>query len=101
MSSTDARRSHRYCDCHIVLGKGSCGLIQVAAGRRRTGMRMGRIGGFEACTFVGVDEVVGNRIGPWREFFFKGGRGCLFVGVYEFWLDSFLFGVLFRLRYKC
>lgn len=34
-------------------------------------MRMGRIGGFEARTFVGVDEVVGNRIGPWREFFFK------------------------------
>lgn len=34
-------------------------------------MRMDRIGGFEACTFVGVDEVVGNRIGPWREFFFK------------------------------
>lgn len=32
-------------------------------------MRMGRIGGFEACTFVGVVEVVGNRIGPLREFF--------------------------------
>lgn len=43
-------------------------------------MRMGRIGGFEACTFVGVVEVVGNRIGPLRGF----------VG---FWLDGFRFGV--------
>lgn len=31
-------------------------------------MRMGRIGGFEACTFVGVVGVVGNRIGPLRGF---------------------------------
>lgn len=27
-------------------------------------MRMGRIGGFEACTFVGVVGLVGSRIGP-------------------------------------
>lgn len=41
-------------------------------------MRMGRIGGFEACTFV---EVVGNRIGPLREFVLgaRGGRGGGFL----------------------
>lgn len=57
-----------------MLGKGSCGLIQVAE-RRRKGMRMGRIGGFEACTFVGVVEVVGSRIGPLREFVLRGRGG--------------------------
>lgn len=45
-------------------------------------MRMGRIGGFEACRFVGVVEVVGNRIGPLREFFFGGGGGvCVCMGL--------------------
>lgn len=44
-------------------------------------MRMGRIGGFEACRFavvvvVVVDGwVVGNRIGPWRRFIW-GREGC-------------------------
>lgn len=37
-------------------------------------MRMGRIGGFEACTFVGV---VGNRIGPLRGFVLGGKDGGL------------------------
>lgn len=50
-------------------------------------MRMGRIGGFEECTFAGVVEVVGNRIGPLREFVL-GGRGGD-----GFWLDGFVFGV--------
>lgn len=41
-------------------------------------MRMGRIGGFEACTFVALVELVelvGNRIGPLRECALGGGRG--------------------------
>lgn len=50
-------------------------------------MRMGRIGGFEACTFVGVVEVVGNRIGPLREIVLRdrgggegGGGSCVCLG---------------------
>lgn len=57
-------------------GKGSCGLIQLVAQRRRKGggMMMGRIEGFEGCRLVGVG-VVGNRIGPWRKERKKKGGG--------------------------
>lgn len=47
-------------------------------------MRMGRIGGFEACTFV-VVVVVGNRIGPLRGFVGWGGGEGVWFGWLPVW----------------